>query len=1117
LNCGNENREGRKFCSRCGAPLLLACPACGARAESGDLFCGECGTPLGGTATASIAARPPPVVPLAEQPGPEEERRLATVLFADLSGFTSMSEEMDPEAVKSMASRSVDAMSAEVRRFGGTVANVMGDAVMAMFGAPVAHEDDAERAVRAAEAMRRSVGTLRAGPGPLRLHIGINTGEIMAGSMGPEERKDYTAMGDTVNTAARLMSAAPTDCIYVGHRTYLATRGAVVFEEVEPIAAKGKSRPVPVWKVVEISAVPAGRALGTAPLVGRDDELSTLRELWKRVRAERLPGVGVVLGEPGFGKSRLLQEFTSELGEAPVHRGRCLSYGEGITYWPVAEIVKDAAGILPDDDLTAISTKLDAFLEEIPTEDLDELRTMATAVAILVGAPTTPRGTYAAAELPQAELHWGIRRVLELMASDGALTLVFEDLHWAEPTLLELLDQLAARARAPILILTSARPELADSWTTAAADEGRRRSIRLEALTDRQSEELLATMFPAGAPDTGPVAELLRSAAGNPLFLEETVGMLTDAGLIDSTGKLVAAEEVTLPVPGNLQALIGSRLDLLPPADRGLAQLGSVVGLAFWPGAVAHLRGRSDGVAEGLDRLTGRDIVRPSEQSAIAGELEYAFKHILIRDVAYGRLPKGNRSELHLRFSEWVAALPGSEEEFIEILAYHLETACKLARDLRPGGAEVPVLRAVDALKKAAEKSVRREGNREADRFYERALDLVDGEHPQTAADLRLRRGRTLTQLGRMQDATEQLVEVAEVAPSLGRPDLRCGALVELGMIDQVQGRGADARRRLTDALALAPLVGDPRLEARASIELGEFRANFEGDMEAGIELLGRALKLADDVGDRALRVEGHLRLGTVLENMGDLVGAEKELLRGLALARELGSLRDQAGATFLLGWAKYYREGPEEAEALGLQARDWLERTGETYLAVQNLVRVLAVSALAKGDPSLAERWLQEAVPIALEVSTWLVTDVYRYLTEALLRQGRVDDARDLASFAGVSIPEEDAWARAGALVARGSVAATDGDGDVAREAFAEALRLMEEQRLVIEVADARVDFARSLRKLGDADQAREQLHRARETFSRIGARTPLGQIDRELAELPKGQRAAGTGPLSS
>ncbi|HJV05347.1 MAG TPA: adenylate/guanylate cyclase domain-containing protein [Actinomycetota bacterium] len=1039
------------------------------------------------------------------------------MLFADLSGFTSMSEEMDPEAVKSVASRAVEAMSAEVRRFGGTVANVMGDAVMAMFGAPVAHEDDAERAVRAAEAMRRSVATLRAGPGPLRLHIGINTGEIMAGSMGPEERKDYTAMGDTVNTAARLMSAAPTDAIYVGQRTHLATRHAVVYEEVEPIAAKGKSRPVPVWKVVEISPVPAGRALGSAPLVGRKEELSTLRELWKRIRAERLPGVGVVLGEPGFGKSRLLHEFTGDLGEAPAHWGRCLSYGEGITYWPVAEIVRDAAGILSDDDLTAISGKLDAFLEEIPTEDPDELRTMATAIAVLVGVPTTPRGTYAATELPRAELHWGIRRVLELMASEGALTLVFEDLHWAEPTLLELLDQVVAQARAPILILATGRPELADSWSAAAMNEGRRRSIRLEALTDRQSEELLAAMIPAGAPDTGPVAELLRSAAGNPLFLEETVGMLTDAGLVDSSGRFVGGEETTLPIPGNLQALIGSRLDLLPAVDRDLAQLGSVVGLAFWPGAVAHLRGSSSGIAEGLDRLTGRDIVHPSEQSAIAGEQEYAFKHILIRDVAYDRLPKGSRFDLHLRCSEWVASLPASEVEFIEILAYHLETACKLARDLERGAAEAPVLRAVDALKKAAEKSVRREGNREAERYYERALDLVDGQHPQTAADLRLRRGRTLTQLGRMKDAADLLVGVAEVAPSLGRPDLRCGALVELGMIDQVQGRGSDARRRLTDALALAPLVGDPRLEARASIELGEFRANFEGDMEAGIELLGRALELADQAGDLTLRVEGHLRLGTVLENKGDLAEAEQELLQGLALARELGSLRDEAGATFLLGWAKYYREGPEEAEVLGLQARDWLDRTGETYLAVQNLVRVLAVSALARGDPNLAERWLQEAVPLALEVSTWLVADVYRFLTEALLRQGRVDDARELASFAGVSIPEEDGWARAGALVARGSVAAADGEGEVARRAFTEALRLMEGQRLVIEVADARVDFARALRRLGDVDEAREQLRRATETFSRIGARRPLRQIDQELAELPEGQPAGGTGPPSS
>jgi tetratricopeptide (TPR) repeat protein len=222
-----------------------------------------------------------------------------------------------------------------------------------------------------------------------------------------------------------------------------------------------------------------------------------------------------------------------------------------------------------------------------------------------------------------------------------------------------------------------------------------------------------------------------------------------------------------------------------------------------------------------------------------------------------------------------------------------------------------------------------------------------------------------------------------------------------------------------------------------------------------------------------------------------------------LALARELGSLRDEARATFLLGWARYYRGEPDEAEALGLRAREWLERTGETYMAVQNLVRVLAVSALARDDPGLAERWLQEAAPLALEVSTWLVADVYRYLTEALLRQGRVDDARELASFAGVNIPEEDLWARAAALVAQGSVAAADGDGQLSRKCFTEALELMEEQRLVVEIADARVDFARALRHLGDQGHAREQLHLARETFARIEAKTPLAEIDRELAEL--------------
>jgi tetratricopeptide (TPR) repeat protein len=681
---------------------------------------------------------------------------------------------------------------------------------------------------------------------------------------------------------------------------------------------------------------------------------------------------------------------------------------------------------------------------------------------------------------------------------------VVEDLHWAEPTLLKLLQQMVREIdRAPILILGTARPELADTAPDIVGEYERRRVVILRGLDETESEALLTKLLPAESPGGPRIRSLIQNAGGNPLFLEETVRMLGEAG-----------DDAV--VPTSLQSLIGSRLDLLPAGERNVAQHAAVVGSVFWPGAVAHLT-QSDGqVTVHLEGLEARDIVRAHPESTIAGEVEYGFKHILLRDVAYGRLPKQRRSELHVRCADWVRDLSGTEEEFAEIVAYHLEEACRLARELGPGVVEAPTFAAVEALTLAADKALRREGNQEAERFFARALALVGAEEVEIALELRLHRGRALIQLGHLREAIDQLREVEDEATALGRLDLRCGALIELAMIDQVQGRAAECRRRLTEALELAPRTGDRRLEARAAIELAEFQADFEGQMDAAIEGLQGAVAVAEELEDRALQVEARLRMASVLENKGDLAAAEEELVRELALARELGSLRDEARATFLLAWATYYRGDRGEAERLGRRASDWLQRTGETYLYVQNLVRVLAATALARGDPVQAEEWLKQATPPAMELGGWLVVEVYRYLTEALLQQGRVEDARELASFARQSLPEEDPYASAQALVALGSVAAAQRQRDLALDFFTRALQVMDQQRLVVEAADAHLGFARSLRSLGDPAAARREFEGARERFDRVDARTMLADVDRELAKLPKAEGAGRTGPPS-
>ena len=1093
-SCGTDNREGRKFCSSCGATLSLACPACGALNELDERFCGQCGAPLDEPAPAAGAEEAIVSAP------PEEERRLVTVLFADLAGFTSMSEGMDPESVKALAAHCADLMSAEVRRFGGTVSSVMGDAIMAMFGAPVSHEDDPERAVRAAVAMRERIAAVEGAPKKLQLHVGVNTGQTMAGLIGPDEARDYTVMGDTTNTAARLMGGAPSGSIYIGKETYLATRHAVVSRPAEPVIAKGKAEPVPVWEVVGVSSVPTERPVGTTPLVGRDGELADLLELWAEVQRGRRPARALILGPPGIGKTRLLGEFLERAEVAGgVLRARCLPYGEGITYWPVIEMLKGSAGIHHDDDEVATSVKLGAFIESLPTDDPDELRTIATALATLVAVPATPRGTYRANTITQGELHWGIRRVFELKAESSPLALLFEDLHWAEPTLLELLDHVTDHATGPILVLGSGRPELAESWT-GAAQNGSRRLIRLEALTAEESESLIATLLPDRALAGGPLDAVLRSAAGNPLFLEETVRMLTDAGMLDVDGVQLETEGLRVAVPGSIQGLIDSRLDLLPADDRRLAQLASVVGLVFWSGSVIHLLGGGNGVLDAMGRLEVRDLVRANPESSIADEHEFAFKHALIRDVAYERLPKRRRSELHARCADWVSRLPGSDEDLIEIVAYHLESACTLARELGPGAPSAPLWPAAEALAQAAEKAERREGTAEADRFYARALDLVGEDQGEAVTELRLRRSRTLTALGRSKEATDVLRRVADEAISLGRLDLRGQALVGLANVSQKLGRATEAQRYVTEAGAIALEVADPRLQVQAAYESAEIRADFAGEFDAAVDDLALGLTTAEGMNDLSLRIEGHLRMGTVLATAGRLAKAEEHLERCAELANQTGSFRDDARAAYLLAYVKHYLGQPDEAEQLATRAAEWLERTGDRYFQIQNLL-ALGRFALTRGDLDAAARWVRQAVPPSEVLGGWLLVETSRHLVEILALLGSSEEAHTVAGTAAAAAPEEDAFARAESLLSKALAAAED--GEAASHQMEEALGLLEGQNVPIELAEARISCARAFARRGNDLDARRLLHQVRSSAEPTEARMLITVADRMLAEL--------------
>jgi len=1068
VQCGQENPDVAKFCLACGAPI--------------------------------VAAETPAAV--------AEERKLITAVFCDLVGSTARSESLDVEDVKALVAPYHARVRAELERHGGTFEKFSGDAILALFGTPRAHEDDPERAVRAGLAVRDALAKLNADDEWMDLHfrIGINTGEALVMLDARPSEGEWSAAGDVMNTAARIESAAPVDGILVGELTYRATRDLFEYREADPIAAKGKSEPVPVWEVVA-SRNGAAASATEAPLVGREKELETAIEFCERTAVDRTPAIATLVGPPGIGKSRLLAELVGRLRfDRSVHVGRCLSYGEGITYWPIEQILKDAAGILHDDDERTSSEKLGALLESLPTENRDDLRTIAAALANLLGEATTPAGTYSAATITQAELHWGIRRLFELLAVRRPTVIVVEDLHWAEPTLLELLTLLLdGDVAVPLLVLGTSRPEAMEIGSPLFTGSDRRLVLELEGLGDEASAALVRALARSTGVHADVVERVLEKGGGNPLFLEETTRMLAEAG--------VEAGEADLPVPGTIQALIASRLDQLVAESKRVAQHASVIGVAFWPAAIEEIDDSAPELEPALGELTRRDLVRASGTTSLAGEHEYAFKHILIRDVAYGQLPKKLRAVLHRRFAGWVTAL-GTREELVEVVAYHLEQACLIGREIARPAEPPPVAEAVRALIRAAEKSEGREGIREADRYYLRALDLIDDEQSEAAVELRLNHARMVVAAGDLPAAAEQLQAIVEDAAVLDRADLRCQALVALANVEWKQGGVGDWRGHLNEAEETAGALSDQRLQVRVSYEAAYVRAWFEGDLDRAIAEVANALAVAEELDELALRIEGHMRLGSMLVNSGRLEAADEHLSRCVQLAAGVGSFRDEARATSMLGFVKYYRGETDLAERLAEQALEWLARTLDSHLQIQNL-RELARYSLRRGDAEEAERRLREALPLALDGGGYLVLEIYRYLVAVLLAQGRIEDAKKLLAFAARDVPEEDPYARAAFLVAEALVATAAGERTAAATSFAEALRLLDEQQLMIDLAETRIELARALRTFGDEAGARAELQRARAVFARMDARTFVAEIDAELTELTEG--AGASGPLRS
>jgi class 3 adenylate cyclase len=660
---------------------MQSCPSCGHENPPDARFCNACAAPLPGAA-----------------PSLPEERKIVTVLFVDLVGFTARAERLDPEDVRAIQTPYFARVRSAIESFGGTVEKYIGDAVMAVFGAPVAHGDDPERAVRAAMAVLEGVQELNAAESDLDLQvrIAVNTGEPLVSLGANAAQGEGIVAGEVVNTTARLQSAAPVDGILVGEETYRATRSAIDYEEADPVVAKGKQAPIRVWHAVAAPGAPGERAAGRVPMLGRTTELDALRNIWERVIAERRPQLVTLFGPAGIGKSRLSAEF-SELVRADggrVVRGRSLPYGEVTPYGSFAAQVKQIAGMFDTDSVEVACSKLERALQALVD---DEAREVAGHIAMLIGV-----GREGAVGDRQT-LFFSARRLVEALAQQQPTVLVFEDIHVAASSMLDLLETLASRVRdVPLLLLTQARPELLSSRPAWGGGLPAYSALPLEPLHEEDGRELARRLLEVAGVEIPSVDRVAETAEGNPLFLEELALSVAEG----------RAEPDELPT--SIRSIVAARIDALPAAEREALLDAAVFGKVFWSTAL------TTAAADALDALEGRDLIRRDPVSRLGDHPQYAFKHQLIREVAYGTLPRARRRERHEAIALYLEENVSDVGDVAPALAHHWHEAGQTER-------------AVQYYVASGDQANRGWAKGEAAAFYQRALTVI----PETSRELR--------------------------------------------------------------------------------------------------------------------------------------------------------------------------------------------------------------------------------------------------------------------------------------------------------------------------------------------------------------------------------------------
>jgi class 3 adenylate cyclase/tetratricopeptide (TPR) repeat protein len=808
-----------RFCPSCGSSLGRACPNCGAPAAPDARFCSSCGTAFDDAASA-----------------PGAERKLVTVLFADVTGSTTLGEQLDPERLRSVMDEYFGAMRAEIEAEGGTVEKFIGDAVMAAFGVPTAHEDDPARAMRAGLRMLARLPdvnrSLEASHDvSLQIRIGVHTGEVLA-TVDPQPGEAMVT-GDAVNAAARLQSSAEPGEILASARTVQAARGFAV-EDRGPLELKGKQERVRAFAVLEETGGPTRGLPGFhAPMVGRDTELDVLRSVYERAEHEARPHLVTIYGEAGVGKSRLTREFLSWVGardRPPITLvGRCLPYGDGITYWPLAEILKSYASILDSDPTDLAIEKVRKAGRDLLTQEFSPDPARATAaLAYTIGLqdPDVSFATHDPKDV-RAEVHAAWRSFFTALSAREPVVAVIEDIHWADPALLDLLEELADRALGAVVFLCPSRPELAA--TRAGWGGGRRNtsSVALDPLTAEESHQLIRLLLAVDDLPPSVHDRMLERAEGNPFFLEEIIRRLVDGGLIQHIDDRWRATEgiEQVEIPDTVQAVLAARIDLLEPTDKRIAQAAAVVGRVFWLGPVADLTGvGATELDEALRRLEDRELVLSRPGSSLAGQPEYIFKHVLTRDVAYESLPRKERPRAHTAVGRWLEGTAGDRSvEFAEVLAYHYGTAAALERD---AGAVDPDLRssALEWLQRASEDARRRYVVKKAERLAEEALGFATEPLERVGALATLGEAFFTDYVGDL--AWRYFREAAVLRSTIAPPDGR--------LVAYLSARACDVTIRWPGSMSTLPTEA----EVRELLELG-FANAPAGDSEERVRLLG--------------------------------------------------------------------------------------------------------------------------------------------------------------------------------------------------------------------------------------------------------------------------------------